>query len=57
MRIVYDVSDMQVLQVAPAPEGFESAFVCEVPEPLVTEYLRALETLKNTMGALERAIG
>ena len=57
MRIVYDVVDMQVLQVAPAPGGLESSFVCEVPDYLVTEYLAALETLKNAMGALERAIG
>lgn len=57
MRITYDVMDTQILIVAPATTESDTAFTCDVPDCLVTEYLTAVETLKNAMGALERAIG
>lgn len=57
MLITYDVKDIQILVVAPAQAGEESAFTCEVSDDIVAEYFAALEAFKNAMGALERAIG
>lgn len=56
MLITYDVKDTQILIVAPAPAGEESAFTCEVPDSLVAEYIAARKSFNSAMGALERAI-
>ena len=57
MLITYDVKDTQILVIAPAMSGEDSAFTCDIPNNIVEEYRVALESFRNASAALERAIG